>query len=272
MPTPFGREADVMDDLSAAMKKLGTDAGRTFVPRPMEWFVVTARRRRRRRLAGAVAAVVAVALSAIGFAVVANGGGRGDVTPPPAESPTSASASQSAPPPVSTPPTSSGPRSEGRAEPDIRSVDWRHATIVLPANPDDPGCPVGPVTTDGETTQVGDRRFIVRPTGAVGDLTGDGEPEAVVVTHCIKGEDSGDASGQLLVITRRDGQWRGLAYVGPAGENYQGATVSGNRLTATIQPRYGDRSISQQRVYRWNGTTFVQVAGPTAFPSPSRPG
>ena len=79
------------------------------------------------------------------------------------------------------------------------------------------------------------------------------------------GLDSGDGSGQLLVITVRNNALVGLGYVGPEGENYPSASVGNGRLTATIEQRYGNQT--QQRTYRWNGTLFVQVAGPTAWPT-----
>jgi hypothetical protein len=101
-----------------------------------------------------------------------------------------------------------------------------------------------------------------------GDLAGDREPEAVSYVHCKRtnGLDSGDGSGQLLVITVRDNRLVGLGYVGPPGENYPSASVAGGRLTATIDQRYGNQT--QQRTYRWDGTMFVQVAGPTAWSRP----
>jgi hypothetical protein len=49
------------------------------------------------------------------------------------------------------------------------------------------------------------------------------------------------------------------------GENYPAARIAGQRLIATVEQRYG--SAEQERTYRWNGQRFVQVGGPTAFPT-----
>jgi hypothetical protein len=143
-------------------------------------------------------------------------------------------------------------------------VDWKRATFVLPPNPT---CPTGRVTTRDERAIVGDKWLFVGETLSYGDLTGDGSPEAVVAVFCGRGpNDGGDGSGNLLVITWRDGAWTGLGYVGPVGENYPAARVSGQRLIATIQQRYGANTV-QERTYRWDGRRFVQVDGPTTFPS-----
>ncbi|NUT33184.1 MAG: hypothetical protein HOV79_08930 [Hamadaea sp.] len=52
--------------------------------------------------------------------------------------------------------------------------------------------------------------------------------------------------------------------MGPDGANYPSAEIKNGLLTARIEQRYG--GATQERTYRWNGTGFVQVDGPTAFP------
>jgi hypothetical protein len=36
------------------------------------------------------------------------------------------------------------------------------------------------------------------------------------------------------------------------------------KLILTVEQRHG--GVTQERTYRWNGGSFVQVAGPTTFP------
>jgi hypothetical protein len=104
-----------------------------------------------------------------------------------------------------------------------------------------------------------------RPT--FGDLDGDGRAEAVVYVSCLAaGGDSGDSSGQLLVVNGRTGSLAAMGYVGPLAQVYGKVRISGQRLEVTVTQKYTD--VRQERTYRWNGRRFVQVAGPTAFPSP----
>ena len=99
---------------------------------------------------------------------------------------------------------------------------------------------------------------------ATGDLTGEGRDEAVAYVHCESrvAQDSGDGSGHLMVISQpARGTFVGLAHVGASGENYEAARVQQGTLVATVKQRYGDGV--QDRTYRWNGTSFDQIGGPT---------
>jgi len=266
-PFDAGRAAD---RIALELVALRDAAERAFVPPPVARFRTVARRRTRRR-AGTLA-VAALALAGLGGGALAVAGRGPDRTPRPAptgiaSSPPAPSASAATTPSVTAPASTAA---STRSAPDIRAVDWGHVTVVLPSNPEDPDCPAGRITTDGEWTVVGGKKFYSGGAAlAFGDLTGDGSAEAVLSVSCTANSDldSGDGSGQLLVVTWRDGTWTGLGYVGPLGQNYPAARVAGQRLTATIEQRYG--SARQDRAYRWNGQRFVQVGGPTAFPTPS---
>jgi hypothetical protein len=170
------------------------------------------------------------------------------------------------PPPVSaagSAPVSSEP--DGLVWPD----SWSATTVALPpASADYTPCPTGTVTfaAQGETVFEGVRIALSRPV-ATGDLTGDGRDEAVAYVHCESRVevDSGDGSGHLMVISQPGpGTFIGLAHVGVSGENYEAARVQDGTLVATVEQRYGDGV--QDRTYRWNGTSFDQIGGPTAFP------
>jgi hypothetical protein len=249
------------DRIRAELVALRDASEAAFTPPPMHRFRSASRRASRGR--AAILAVAATAAAGIGGAALTMADGGPDVAPRPV--PTVVESSSAAPPssvPASPPP----PGTSTPSAPNIRAVDWKHVTLVLPPNPDDPHCPTGRTTTNGDWTAVRDKRFYIGSALAVGDLTGDGSDEAVVDVSCTTGEGSGDGSGQLLAVTWRNGAWTGLGYLGPRGNDYVAVEIGGQRLTATIRQRYGQAE--QDRTYRWNGQRFVQVAGPTTFPSP----
>lgn len=269
--------SDNGDRIQAELVALRDAAEVAFAPPPMERFHSTSRRRFRRR--AAILAVAVTAGAGIGGTALTLADRGPDAAPRPVPTPTVVDSGSAAPSPgvvtsrstsPSTSPPSSPPSSASSAAstpstPNIRTVDWTHTTLVLPPNSDDRFCPTGRTTTAGTWTAVGDKRFYIGRALAFGDLTGDGAAEAVVPVSCSTGEGSGDGSGQLLVVTWRDGVWTGLDYVGPRGQDYPAAQITGQRLTASVHQRYG--SAEQSRTYRWDGEQFVQVAGPTSFPS-----
>ncbi|MFK3980204.1 hypothetical protein ACI2K4_07450 [Micromonospora sp. NPDC050397] len=250
---------------------------------PASWIATTARHRTRRRTTvGASLSVVLVAASGslLTWQAAANRPQPAPPLPTPSVSATGTpSPSPSSSPPSGTPSTtpsgSAAPGSAGRTSQsgitDIRQVDWSRTTIKLPADPGDSDCPTGRFTSRGERTEIGSRWiFVERKALAHGDLDRDGQVEAVLAFTCgVTSLDGGDGSGQLLVVTLRDGELVGLDYVGPPGQDYGPVKVSGGILTATISQRYQANPVPQQRGYRWNGTRFVQVSGPTAFPEPT---
>lgn len=261
------------DRIAAELGALREAVEAAFTPPPIERFRPT--RRRTRRRAGIIA-VALTALGGLGGATLALADRGPDNAPRPAPTviasiPPTPTAGVDTPPSAPAPATASAPATSEtptRSTPDIRTVEWTHVTIVLPPNPDDSNCPTGRITTNGAWTTVGSKKFFIGPALAHGDLTLDGSAEAVMGASCASGSenDGGDGSGQLLVVTWRDGTWTGLGYVGPRGQDYPTARISGQRLTAAINQRYG--GAEQNRTYRWDGQRFIQVAGPTAFPSP----
>jgi hypothetical protein len=256
------------------LRSYGQTAPAAFTAPPVGRIRAAAVRRRQHRLVAATAAGIVVAGGIGAGAVLAGGAGGPEIsgTPAPRTSVPSATPSSASTP--GTPPPSSGSGSSSRstapASLDITKVAWGRATFTLP-NVRSNGCPAGVTVTNvpGQESVVSGVRVAILLPLAYGDLDGDGRPEAVIYIHCESrtGVDSGDGSGQLLAITVRDNRLVGLGYAGPEAENYPAARISGQRLTATIEQRYG--GAQQERTYRWNGQRFVQVGGPTAFPTPS---
>ncbi|WP_326557207.1 hypothetical protein [Micromonospora sp. NBC_01796] len=238
-------------------------------PPPAEWIAATGRQRARRRTGVALAAAVLAVTGATGLVLTQNGSGTSASDPlAPAATP-----GTTGPSPTtrsrSVPPTGSGSTGDPPAPLDLREVDWRRATVQLPADRAGSVCPTGRITTRGEETKVGSVTVKVRERAlTLGDLDRDGHRDAVINFHCERNSDldSSDGSGQLLVVTERDGRLVGLGYAGPQGENYVSARVNGGVLLVTLEQRYGDQT-RQERGYRWNGDRFVQVSGPTTFPN-----
>lgn len=244
---------------------------------PATAFAVRARRRGRRRVMLAAAAVVVTAVGGVAFAATRVDRGQPDVTDPSPAPSSSVTPSPSTPPSPSESSPSSSPPSRSATAPaaiDLSKVDWGNTTVVLPATRDDNDCPVGRITTRGGSWPEagGHGRGSIRGSYAegaatLGELDGEPRTEAVVYITCLAaGGDSGDSSGQLLVVTQRGNDLVGLGYVGPLAQVYGPLRITDRRLAVTVTQKYSDTS--QQRTYRWNGTRFVQVAGPSTFPSP----
>jgi hypothetical protein len=235
-------------------------------------------------LATAAAVVVVLGGVAVATRPVDRPGPDHPVDPPtvtttatgPASAPTTPSPPPSQPPsteaPSSATSTSRTSSSNSPAPLDLREVGWNNFTIRLPSDRDDKDCPVGRTKlTDGEWPESGDQgpgTIIVAYQGnapVYGDLDGDGRAEAVRYVKCFAaGGDSGDSSGQLIVITARGDQRVGLGYAGPLAAAYDDVRITGGKLVVTVTDRYWDQQ--QKRTYRWDGSAFVQIAGPTAWP------
>jgi hypothetical protein len=243
------------------------DAGTSFTPPSLTSMQSLAKRRQLIRTGVVtVAAAAVLVVGGLTFAALPDRdrqpimpGGTATATMPvsPAASPsTSPSSSPSASP-------------SARAQlADITATRWNTATVLFgPVVGDYDLCPVGPVTFNGGQTVVGGKRVNPAENVVYGDLNGDGRPEAAFHVHCEDAVDaSGDGSGHLMVVTQRaDGTLAGLGYAGPIGQNTQQLKITDGKLVATIAQRYG--SSVQERTYRWNGTAFAQIAGPTSFPT-----
>jgi hypothetical protein len=258
-------------------------AHQSFTPPSPEAIVAKARRRTRNRVVLAAAAVMVVVL---GGAAAASTLTRGTDENPPvtgqSPTPTSTPSSTTGPPstsppssaPPSTPPSSAPDRTSSGPSPiNVRTVDWENTTIRFPTARDDDDCLTGQVKiVDGVGGSEGDQPHIrVRAAyddgrATFGDLNGDGRADAVVYASCPGGLGDEDASGQVLVVTGRTGQLV-AHWVGPVAMVIEDTTIAGGRLTITFTTKYIDPEVTQERTYRWNGTRFVQVAGPTAIPS-----
>jgi hypothetical protein len=243
----------------------------SFLAPPTEWIARRARQRTRRRVVLAAAALAVTMGGAVLFALhraepapvgpAEPTNASPSLTPAPSQGFGSASPGPEQPGGTSTPPA-------GSATVDIRRVDWRNTTMRLPANRDDPDCPTGRITTKGETTPTSKGSFSVHLAPAYGDLTGDGQPEAVLYVACRTVNYETHETGQLMVVTQRAGELVGLAYVGPLDQVYREWKVTRGQLVVTLNQVLADPDTTlQTRTYRWDGTRFVQVAGPTTFPS-----
>jgi hypothetical protein len=209
------------------------------------------------------------------LATTATGAAPDPATPSPSTprstSPTTSPSSPSSPPSASSqsPPSS---RSAGPPPLDLREVGWNDFVVRLPADRDDQDCPVGRTElTGGEWPESGDRGpGTIRASygdddPVFGDLDGDGRSEAVRYVTCFApGGDSGDSSGQLIVITARGSQRVGLGYAGPLAVAYDDVRVTAGQLVITVTDKYWHEQ--QQRTYRWNGSAFVQIGGPASWP------
>jgi hypothetical protein len=245
------------------------DSAHAFYPRPPTARVVArARQRTRRRVAVTAAGLAAAFGGAILFALQAPEqppvGGRETGEPSPGVTSTPSVSTESTPP---APSGSASSRPPSATAIDITTVNWRNTTIQLPATRDDPDCPTGRITTRGEDTEVGRTTVGIMLEPAYGDLTGDGRPDAVLYVACrITNAGEQHETGQLMVVTEQGGQLVGLGYVGPLDQVYLSWKVTNRKLVATIDQVLADTA-PQERTYSWNGTRFVQVAGPTTFPS-----
>lgn len=250
-------------DLSAALSRLRTDVRRTVAPPPAS----QVRHRADRRLRTRRTATVLVAAGLVGAALVGGGliwRGAAPERPPlpggtPSETP-SAAPRPSKPVPV---------RQTSQPPADWAGVNWASATITLPTHP---GCPSGPVTLrtlklfghDAVAGPTAWPRVSITPESVVyGDLTADGQPEAVLAATCLQSEeDSGDGQGQLLVIRRDGGTLRAVAWVGPRGSLFGDTWIAAGRLVTDVKPVYGawDYRLGAARAYRWTGQAFTEVA------------
>lgn len=171
----------------------------------------------------------------------------------------------------------------------ITEVRWQQAVIDLPKNSDMP-CPTGrqhmrPVNGGGALASfawapAGDRRqklILNSREIAYGDLTGDGEPEAVLNILCsdlpATALRNGLGGGQLLVVTMRaDHSLTGLGYAGQPYAEYPSFRVENQKLLAQVwyartHPNGASHAVyapAHSRTYQWDGARFAQTAGRTS--------
>lgn len=260
------------ENLSAALSRLRTDVRRTVAPPAAPQLRLRADRRQRARRTGIVlAAAVLVGAVLVGGGLLWNGAAP-QPFPGTTASPTAPAPSASGAPSSGTP--TAGPRPsrpvQARQTPQVpdrwKGVDWTGATITLPPQS---GCPSGSVTFRRQPVG-GGQDYIVGPgsypkvyispeTLVYGDLTGDGQPEAILGGSCSAGDFSGDGEGQLLVV-RGDGGTLRANWAGPRGELRSDHWVEGGRLLMDVKPHYTDWGyrLGAARAYRWTGQAFTE--------------
>ncbi|MET0491754.1 MAG: hypothetical protein ABW000_01355 [Actinoplanes sp.] len=281
---PGGADDHQSDD--SALRSYRDTAHESFIPPPPGVIVGRARARVRNRVVLAAAAAVILVAGGVVIAARPGTGPKPDhpVEPPPPPTvisvvptpsppaPSTPPSSPSSDPVAADPPTSTStpPSSSPATTPplDLHDVKWDDYVLRFPSARDGNECPTGRhEITNGRWPESGDQGpGVISDSPVYGDLTGDGRDEAIMRISCFfAGGYTGDAAGQLIVVTARGQQRVGLGYAGPLAQTYKEIRVSGGKLVVTIQQRSSD--VTQTRTYAWNGSKIVQVAGPTAFPT-----
>lgn len=266
------------DGLTVALHQLRGAVRERVTPPPAARLRARAIRALRvRRTAAALAGATAVAALAVGGFQVVQLTAHQPVppagTPSPAGSPT--------PPevPEVTPSPRPAPLPPSLPDDPITQVDWRSATITLPARA---GCPDGTIDfvavsdiypnamgpVDGEPWL-----SIDATQAAYGDLTGDGRAEAVLAAGCFTSESSGDGAPTLLVVARAaDGTLAGLGHVGALGTMPLAWWVEDGALLVDADPSVAGPDDHFPAVpglalrYQWTGSGFTGWEPAEAYP------
>ncbi|WP_020520193.1 RNA polymerase sigma factor [Catelliglobosispora koreensis] len=162
----------------------------------------------------------------------------------------------------------------------LTEVDWTRAALDLPGNGG--SCPAGKQSVEPERGEMGlipgprdgktEPLYLQRSEVRFGDLTGDGQPEAVLQVWCSVSGDQPDTEsrfgGVLLVVQLQpDRSLKGLAYVGPPGALYRSYAIIDGKIVAQVQyESEHTRTIdapAHVRTYQWNGSIFAQTSGRT---------
>ncbi|SBT48009.1 hypothetical protein [Micromonospora auratinigra] len=230
----------------------------------------TLRRRRRTAVAGVTAAVVLVVTP-----IAAGAALRHDPPRPPTGTPTAIPTPTADPTPSSSP-TPTPSTSPTRAAPDGRISERQllAAPVDLPswAGRDCPD-PSDVRLLPGSTVQV-QRPYLIELEH--GDVDADGAAETVAILGCRVGE----ASAKQVVVFDRNRQGDIVTVGRVVRTEGEGPETIEDVLAVAVQNgsvlvKVGDRhpccgtppylTRTQWRTYRWGGTTFTQVAGPTAW-------
>ncbi len=169
----------------------------------------------------------------------------------------------------------------------IYAVDWTNTELTVPDDPDW-DCPKGRlrlyhrqtprggwIGTSDPWLDTGHKSMSTGGLASYGDLTGDGQPEAVLLVRCAYGAAGfSDYDGQRLLVVRMrpDRSLEGLGFVGTRSAEFPSFRVSDDGLLR-VQLRYNwitensttftswDTAFIQ--VFRWNGSSFVRISGRT---------
>lgn len=227
------------------------------------------RRRRRNSAVGSALALVLVAGSATGYLTWQRGPERAEPGPPRVSASVDATGPTSVPSPT---PSGSAPASDGR----ISRQELLATPVDLPSwRVPQPRCQSGPQRLVERSSQDGAK---VLEGLDYADVDGDGRMEALALVRCVVGT---HGPGQVIAIDRDPGGR--VVTLGPVVQDGKTApqwllAVDGGQ-DGTVRVEMADIapgggwplawSQRQWRTYRWNGTAFRQVAGPTSFgPNP----
>jgi hypothetical protein len=150
----------------------------------------------------------------------------------------------------------------------IADLNWRRITLNVPAMP---GCPARRVTLGSDTSPTTDPGWDLTFPGAgptIGDLTGDGQAEALAVIQCLTKNPAtggvGFASFTVVAIALDEngkpytlGSMTALART--KNLSVEHAAISGRVARIVLEP-IGDATGGRTEKYRWNGSRFVRIS------------
>lgn len=250
-------------------------ASDAFAAPPVDAVFATARVRTIRRRTVAVSAVAAavVGVALAGAAVVRTSAAPTPV--PPATPPATAAPTVSPTPDVDTQVLWSDPGNDVEFLDEQTAQRLRDATLTLPAWPGyEDDCPGGELDfTDGEfvieegTGGGPGRSYGIGGDGIVANVDGAPGDEIVVTVSC---PPSDPPMSNLLALAPDGRGFRTLGFVMVDGANEIGNPdryyQDGDEIVVEVQGPAGFPQVEQRRRYRWDGSRFEQVSGPTDFP------
>lgn len=254
------------------------DAHRNTVATPaVESVFATARQQRQRHYVAGMAAAASLVLVVGAGVALTSLGGNADQTKP-ADRPPRAAGSVS-PSPSDAPPSPTTGKKDGGATSKPsgpRQLDLRNATVQVPPMSTRDSCPGGELDfDDGSATDSAGCLWRIAA-GSVKYANLDGASGEEIVTTLDAGEPNTEfTSGVIgLRVPAGRGTVQAMGYV-VTGENSAQFidSISASR-NGVITVGIGDISDDpreprrQDRSYRWSGSGFTQVGGPTAFPEP----
>jgi hypothetical protein len=242
-------------------------------------FAAARRRAVHRRVAATIAVAGAVVLALMGTVVLqpfaASRPAPGDPSPA-APSPTPSSV------PSPSPSLGPGPATGHEIGNDVRFLDQetaqtlRSMTITLPPWPDAAAgtCMPGQYTFRDGTASTGEGgdpwQYRVLHKGLRGifaDIHSEPGDEILIPLGCGPAV-AGELSFELLAIRVGEGGPRALGYVtGADVPGFDRFFPDGDDLVVEVQDADLVPNVEQRRRYRFDGTRFVQVGGPTSFPA-----
>jgi hypothetical protein len=266
----MNEDYDVLADDFSDYRQVARETFRT--PPTAAVFAAAHRRTVRRRVAAAIAVAGAVVLALTGTAVLQSFS---------ASRPTPGDPSSVSPSPTPPPSSSTGPAADVEVGNRVRFLDQemtqtlRSMTITLPAWPGAAAgmCRSGRHTFRDGTASTGGGgeawEYRILHKGLRGIFVNvDGEPGDEILAQLGCGRAvAGELSFELLALKVGGGGLRALGYVtGADVPGFDRFFPDGDDLVVEVQEADMVASVEQRRRYRYDGTRFVQVGGPTSFP------